>query len=115
MRGSPSYIAAHPTPYHAYGGLFKTQELLPNGVTTPEWTEAGLETKPRPPTNSRPIDQTEYAKYHRELKAFIGNEANDKTSIAPNGDVWRKNHDGRSWTNYGDVHQMYYPDKRGKK
>jgi YD repeat-containing protein len=28
-------------PYRAYGGLFKTQELLPSSTSTPSWAEAG--------------------------------------------------------------------------
>ncbi len=29
------------SPYHAYGGLFKTQELLPSGSTQAQWNETG--------------------------------------------------------------------------
>jgi hypothetical protein len=32
---------ASSAPYRAYGGLYKTQEQLPNGVTTPQWNEPG--------------------------------------------------------------------------
>jgi YD repeat-containing protein len=32
---------ASSAPYRAYGGLYKTQEQLPSGVTTPQWNEAG--------------------------------------------------------------------------
>jgi len=28
-------------PFHAYGGLYKTQEQLPSGVATPQWNEPG--------------------------------------------------------------------------
>jgi YD repeat-containing protein len=42
--------------YHAYGGLFKTQELLPSGVSTPQWDEAGSVNGPSTGT-SNPIWQ----------------------------------------------------------
>ena len=43
---------ASSAPYHAYGNLFKTQELLPNGVATPQWNEAGSAAGPSTGTSS---------------------------------------------------------------
>ena len=39
-QGTPLTIGSSAS-YAAYGGLFKTQELLPAGVTNPQWNEAG--------------------------------------------------------------------------
>ena len=43
---------ASSAPFHAYGGLFKTQELLPNGVTAPQWNEAGSAAGPSTGTSN---------------------------------------------------------------
>jgi uncharacterized protein RhaS with RHS repeats len=62
--------------------------------------EGAGETAPRPPTGSKPIDQTPWSGDHRDIKHGVGAGAADHVSIAPNGDVWVQNPDG-SWTNYG--------------
>ena len=39
-------------PFHAYGGLFKTQEYLPSGVTTPQWNATGSAAGPSTGTSN---------------------------------------------------------------
>jgi hypothetical protein len=54
----------------------------------------------KPPTGSRPIDQTQWAGDHEEIKEGIDARPTDDVRISPNGDVWAQNPDG-SWTNHG--------------
>jgi RHS repeat-associated protein len=54
----------------------------------------------RPPTGSRPIDQTPWAGDHRQIKSGVGAGAADSVYIDQNGNVWVENPDG-TWENYG--------------
>jgi hypothetical protein len=56
----------------------------------------------RPPTGSKPIDQTDWSGDHQKIKKAVGAAPNDKVKISPSGEVWVENPDG-SWTNHGEA------------
>lgn len=54
----------------------------------------------RPPTGSRPIDQTPWSGDHENIKGGISANPDDNVRISPDGNVWLQNPDG-TWTNHG--------------
>ena len=55
---------------------------------------------PKPPTGSKPIDQTNWSGDHRDIKSGVGAGPRDKVYVAPDNGVWVQNPDG-SWRDTG--------------
>jgi RHS repeat-associated protein len=68
------------------------------------------EIRPRPPGGSKPINKTEYRKYHREIKDFVNNQPDDTTMISPDHHVWVER--GGQWVDMGDVTNMFHPSRK---
>jgi hypothetical protein len=54
----------------------------------------------RPPTGSRPINETGWSADHTKIKSAVGAGAHDDVRISPTGEVWAQKPDG-SWENHG--------------
>jgi RHS repeat-associated protein len=62
--------------------------------------DSGEDTRARPPTGSRPIDQTPWSGDHQGIKGEVGAGPADNVVISPDGHVWVENPDG-SFTDHG--------------
>lgn len=56
----------------------------------------------KPPTGSKPIDETPWSGDHKPIKDGVGAGPDDSTKIDPDDNVWVENPDG-SWTNHGNA------------
>jgi hypothetical protein len=54
----------------------------------------------RPPTGSKPIDETEWSGDHQTIEEYLGLTPIDRVYIDPRGNVWAENPNG-SWSNHG--------------
>ncbi|WP_436897462.1 RHS repeat-associated core domain-containing protein [Acinetobacter gyllenbergii] len=70
------------------------------------WTNPAIlnegEIADRPPTGSKPIDQTPWSGDHNEIKDGIGAGPRDNVKIDPKGDVWQQHPNGK-WENHGSA------------
>lgn len=63
-------------------------------------SDSGEETRDRPPTGSRPIDETAWSGDHQRIKGEVGAGPADNVVISPDDHIWVENPDG-SFTDYG--------------
>ncbi len=83
------------------GTVWEARRPKPSGRPEPNPNdEPRVGTHERPPTGSKPIDETAWSGDHRAIKEGVQAKPDDKVSISPDGEVWRQHPDG-SWSTGG--------------
>jgi RHS repeat-associated protein len=110
LTGYAIHVLAH-TWNAGYASYRTTQQRL-NQSFDLAWTLGGIllnangeddsENSSKPPSGSRPIDQTEWSGDHQDIKRGVGAGPADNVKISPEGEVWVEEPDG-SWTNHGSA------------